>query len=120
MDERRDARSRSDGAPREQSVGESRVDHVVAVVLGESLLWPVLGIVIAHAAVFLAPVLVLAVRDRNPFAMAGAVLLLAVTVFGLHDARRRAGRTKPVHWLVACVWLAAIPVAALCGYYGIF
>lgn len=77
----------------------------------DSTLWPVLLVVIAHIVAFVAPVMLLAVRDR----ILGPILTLLI-LCGLSGrvfaydwrARRRPG---PFSWIVVSCWLGSVVAA---------
>jgi hypothetical protein len=86
----------------------------------DSTLWPVLLVVIAHAAAFLAPALLLALRDRRITAQAALLLLAAFTVNGVWGEIRRRGRVGALNVVVLCTWLLSVVLAVVADRYGIF
>ena len=86
----------------------------------DSTLWPVLLVVIAHAAAFLAPALLLALRDRRIPAQAALLLLAAFTVDSVWRELRRRGRVGALNGVVLCTWLLSVVLAVVADRYGIF
>jgi hypothetical protein len=69
----------------------------------ESTLWPVAFVVLVHAAAFLAPIILFALRDRGLPAMAAMAALVGVSLrFCGSDWRRR--RFGPISGLLLGVW----------------
>jgi hypothetical protein len=77
----------------------------------DSTLWPVLLVVIVHMMAFIAPVMLLAVRDRllGPFLTLGILGGLSVWVF-VYDWRVRQ-RPGPFSWIVVSCWLGSLVMA---------
>lgn len=86
----------------------------------EPLLWPVTFVIIAHAVAFLAPVLLLGLRDRRLSALgalAGIVVLSGAAVRAEIARQRRPGM---VCALLATTWAFAVLVAIAAHRTGIF
>jgi hypothetical protein len=96
------------------------VDRFVLVFVRESTLWPVLLVLIGHAAAFLGMAMLLGLRDgRIPSLLLLALLAVAslrasAVEFG---ARRRPGALTG---LIGSVWLASAGLAWLAHHYGVF
>lgn len=86
----------------------------------EPLLWPVGIVIVAHAIAFLAPVLLLALRDRRLGALGALSGILVLS----GDAARRelARRRRPgiVCALLASIWVGATAAAVAAHRTGIF
>jgi hypothetical protein len=97
-----------EGRGRDSFRGRSRLERALLPFLREQTLWPVLVVLVAHVVAMVAPLLVLMLRDRKPWAAAG------VAAFGLATAAcigmdiRGHRRPGSVSGLFAVVWL-------LCG-----
>lgn len=81
------------------------VERAIATLFEESTLWPLLVVVLGHVAAFLAPVVLLAVRERRPagaLALVGAIFLSGVAV---RAEWSRTGRPGPQAAFVALSWL---------------
>jgi hypothetical protein len=86
----------------------------------EPLLWPVAAVILAHAVVFLAPVLLLALRDRRiaPLgALTGVVVLSGAAVRGELSRKHKPGI---VCALLATIWVLAVLAAFAAHRTGIF
>jgi hypothetical protein len=96
------------------------VDRFVLVFLRESMLWPILIVIVGHVVVFVAPVMLIAVRERRPSAivMIGFVCWGSVSV--LRFDRKRSGKFSQLSALVGVTWGVAIGVALGAHYSGIF
>ena len=81
------------------------VERAIATLFEESTLWPILIVVLGHVAAFLAPVVILAVRERRP--AAGVAFLGALVLSGLavRSEWSRAGRPGPQTAFVALSWI---------------
>ena len=92
----------------------------VAPFVREPLLWPVGVVIIAHAVAFLAPVMLLGLRDRRISAL-GALAGIAV-LSGAAARAELARRHKPgvVCALLAVIWLFAGATAFAAHRAGIF
>ncbi|MDH3210981.1 MAG: hypothetical protein OEM05_00680 [Myxococcales bacterium] len=86
----------------------------------DSTLWPVLLVVIGHAAAFLAPALLLAVRDRRLAAQAAVLILAALTVTSVWQEVRQQRRPGALNGVILCVWLLGGVLAVLADRYGVF
>ena len=85
----------------------------------DSTLWPVTIVLIATMSMFGAAVLLLALGDRNLFALAALAILVVGSVEGLvRDLRRR--RLGAASMLILAVWLLSALVAGVALHYGLF
>ena len=86
----------------------------------EPTLWPILLVLIGHAAAFGTPLLLLALRDRRP----GALAALAAALFGtIQVARyewRCRGRPAALWGVLGGTWLLAGALAVVADRYGVF
>jgi hypothetical protein len=84
-------------------------DRWIAPFFEESGLWPVLIAAVGSAAAFGAALIVMALHDRNLFAMAGVALLAGLTIFAIDERRRRgAPLLDRVAQLLAAIWLFSL------------
>ncbi|HTY17277.1 MAG TPA: hypothetical protein VMH82_06050 [Myxococcota bacterium] len=86
----------------------------LATFLHEPMLWPVLLVVAAHVVLFAALLLLVALRGRSPFALAGLALALVINVDAVRREVQRdgfgpVGRSTLGLWLLAALvaWVAA-------------
>ena len=93
-------------------------DELLGSFLEEASLWPVLLVAIGSGGAFLAAALILAIVDRNPFAIAALVLVLGMTADIVLRARREAG-SRNIAKLIGLIWLAAVGFAGLAVWSGI-
>ena len=98
---------------REEIEGDA-VDRWVMPYVRDSTLWPVLIVVMAHAAAFVAPVLLYSIRDRHLAAIAGLLGAVYLTIGVIRYDLRRSRRPAALSVIVALVWAASIVAA----YYG--
>jgi hypothetical protein len=99
---------------------ESLADRWIAPFVTEPLLWPVAAVILAHAIAFLAPVLLLALRDRRTApigALTGIVLLTGAAVRSELERKRKPG---VVCALLATIWVFAVIAAYAAHRTGIF
>ena len=86
----------------------------------DSTLWPVTIVLLAALSMFGAVALLLALGDRNLFAMAALAILAVGSVEGLVRDVRRRRRLGAVSILILAVWLLSALVAVAASYYGLF
>ena len=86
----------------------------LANLLHEPMLWPVLIVVAAHLVLFGALLLLIALRNRSPIALAGLALALVMSVDAVRREAQReglglVGRSIAGLWLLSAIaaWLAA-------------
>lgn len=88
------------------------VDRHLSIFYRDSTLWPVLFVVVAAAGTLGAAMLVLALRERNPYALAALALLGWISVdLVWRDLRQR--RFGVASRSVLLLWSAAAGVALL-------
>lgn len=113
----------SDGAAPQRAddeAGLDKVDRFVLIFLRESTLWPILIVIVGHIVVFIAPVLLLATRDRRPSAMAMTVVLGWLSFSLVRFDRKRSGKLAQLSALALVVWMLAIATAVVAHWTGIF
>ncbi len=100
--------------PEADASGESQnwFDRWIRPYVEESTLWPVLIVVLAHLAAFVAPVVLFALRDRRVPSMAALAVLLVASgsAIGVDLAKRRVG-------LITGLVLAAWAMTGLFAYF---
>lgn len=96
--------SEQDEEPGEDAGG--RLERLIAPYFREPTLWPVLLVLLVHAAVVLAVLLLAAVRARGLAALAAMALLLVLSADGVRrDLQRR--RLGLVSRAVGVIWILA-------------
>ena len=88
--------------------------------LHETMLGPLLAVMVGHVVAFLVPVIVLATRDRSLFAMAGLLILLVVSGGRVFSDFRQYRRPGPIGGSLLVIWSLAGAASAAAVYYGIF
>lgn len=96
------------------------VDRFVLVFVRESMLWPVLIVIIGHAVVFVAPVMLFAVRERRPAALIVFAGLCWGTLSLLRFDKRRSGKLSQLSALAGATWVLALLTAVVAHRTGIF
>ena len=86
---------------------ENRAELWILPYLEDSSLWPVLIVVMAALAAFLAPILLYAVYHLNIQAMLAALLMLWLTARAVRWEWRIKGRPGGLAFVLALVWFAA-------------
>jgi hypothetical protein len=81
------------------------VERAIATLFEESTLWPILVVVLGHVAAFLAPVVILALRERRPSAGVAFVGAIVLSGLAVRAEWSRAGRPGPQAAFVALAWL---------------
>jgi len=99
---------------------ESRVDRFVLQFVRDPLLWPVLIVVIAHLAAFVAPVLLLGLRDGRISSVAALLGLAGLSAGVVRHEWREKRRVGPRCGLLAAAWLVSIAAAYAADRYEIF
>jgi len=96
------------------------VERFVLVFVRESTLWPVMLVLVGHAAAFLGMAMLLGLRDRR----LPALLLLALLMVGTLQAVRIevAGERRPgaLTGLLAGIWVSSAGLAWIAHHYGVF
>jgi hypothetical protein len=98
---------------------EERVEGWIRTMLGEPLLGPLFAVLVAHLVAFLAPVIVLAIRDRHIAALGALAILLVGSGSALLRDAKRYGRPGPLGGTLLAAWLLAGTAAWAAGHYGI-
>ena len=86
----------------------------------EPLLWPVTIVLVAHAIAFLAPIQILALRDRRIAALAALALLLVLSGTAVRKELARIHRPGVVCALLGVTWGFAAVLAVVADRTGIF
>lgn len=119
-DRRTEAERRSD--PEHQKASEPEdlpsPNEILGTLFGEASLWPLLIVVLGSTGTFGAALIVLALGDRNPFALAALLLILAMTTDTLIRARRRTD-LRNLAKLIALFWAVSIALALVAVFSGI-
>lgn len=98
----------------------STVENWLMPYVEDQMLWPVLLVLLLHAAAFVAPVLILAFRDlkTGPIFSIGLLLFLSARVFRYDwRVRRRFGAFS---WTVVATWVLSIGAAYASHRTGLF
>jgi hypothetical protein len=106
--------------PEDPEQGLPFAERWIAPFLHEPLLWPVAFVLVAHAVAFLAPVLLLSLRDRRISALGALALLLVATGDAARRELERRKRPGVVCGLLAAIWAFAAATALLAHRTGIF
>ena len=94
-------------------------DRLLATFFEDASLWPILFVMVATFATFGAALVLLALKDRNLFALAWlAILVTASGVEVVGDLRQR--RFGPVCRLIVSLWVLSSIGAGIAGWYGLF
>jgi uncharacterized membrane protein YjjP (DUF1212 family) len=93
-------------------------NEILGTLFAEASLWPLLIVVLGSTGTFGAALIVLAIGDRNPFALAALLLILGMTTDMLIRARRRTG-LRNVAKLIALFWAVSIALALVAVFTGI-
>ena len=107
-------------AREDEDEGLDWVDRFVLVFLRESMLWVVLIVIVGHVVVFIAPVMLLSVRDRRFSAFVVLGLLGWGTFRALRFDRRRLGKLGQLSALIGVVWVLSLATAITAHVTGIF
>jgi len=81
------------------------VDRFILYSARESMLWALGLVVVGHFAVFIASVVLVAIRSAHPLGVSISLLLLAGTGLGVRAEIRRKGRPAGLTWLLLATWL---------------
>ena len=99
--------------------GYGWIDRLVLPFVREPTLWPIGIVLFGHAIAFLAPLLVLAVRDHSGLASLGIVVTAALGVFAVRRERRVSGRLGPWAALTTATWVSSIVGACAAARWGL-
>lgn len=86
----------------------------------EPTLWPILLVLMGHAAAFGTALLLLGVRDHNPAALLALALLTGMSLQVLRYERACRGRPAAFSGVVGATWLLSGVLAWLADRYGVF
>ncbi|HEX5068555.1 MAG TPA: hypothetical protein VFY49_20715 [Myxococcota bacterium] len=92
----------------------------VAPFVREPLLWPVALVIIAHAVAFLAPVLLLGLRDRRISALGALAGILVLSGSAVRAELARRHKPGVVCGILGVIWIFAIATAFVADRTGIF
>ena len=95
-----------------------RIEQFLAVYMKDSMLWPVLIAMIAHTWVALSAVMLMVLRDQNPFAFLPMFVVVFATVGALRRSVARKYRAIPI--LVLSSWLIAGGLALIANHYDVY
>ena len=98
---------------------EERIERLIRTMWAESLLGPLLVVILGHLVAFLVPAIVLGFRDRSLPALAAIAILLVASGAALHRDWRRYRRPGPIGTTVLIVWALAAPVSWAAARYGV-
>jgi hypothetical protein len=98
----------------------SFTDRWIAPFVREPLLWPVTAVLVAHAVAFLAPIQLLALRDRRLAALAALALLLVLSGTAVRKEIARLHHPGLACALLGVVWGLAAVLAVVADRTGIF
>jgi len=93
-------------------------NEILGTLFDEASLWPLVIVVLGSSGAFGAALIVLAVGDRNPFALAALLLILAMTTDTLIRARRRL-ELRNLAKLIILFWTVSIVLALVAVFTGI-
>jgi hypothetical protein len=99
---------------------ESRLERWVMPFVRDPTLWPILVVVIGHVVAFVAPAMLLAVRDGRIGSWAVLLGLAALTVELLRAEPHPPRRPGPLGVVTLVTWLLSAGAAAAADHYGIF
>ena len=94
------------------------VDEVIGTFMREASLWPVLAVFLGSGGAFAAMLMILAVVDHNPFAMAALFLVLGMTIDVVYRARSRPSYRNGARLLLS-IWGVGLAFAGLAVWSGI-
>jgi hypothetical protein len=87
------------------------LDVVIAPLVRDSMLWPILVVFVLHLIAGLSYALVFSLRERRPAALLALALALWLTAGGVRAELRVRGRPAALTWILAVTWLGAAAVA---------
>ena len=109
--------------PRDEADAEAGLpfsERWIAPFFREPLLWPVAAVIIAHAVAFLAPVLLLGLRDRRISALGALTGVVVLSGSAVRAEWTRLSRPGVVCALLATIWTLAALAAVVAHRTGIF
>ncbi len=98
--------------------GIPSVDQVIGTFMHEASLWPVLAVAVGSGGAFAAALMILAVVDRNPFAVAALLLVFGMTVDVVYRARSRPDYRNGARLLLS-IWAMGLAFVGLAVWSGI-
>src|SRR5262245_37049386 len=113
---------RRDPPPSDELEDSSRpfTERFVAPFVREPMLWPVAAVIVAHAVAFLAPVLLLALRDRRIPALGALAGIAFLSGSAVRAELARLSRPGVACALIGTIWLLAAAAAVVAHRTGIF
>lgn len=81
-------------------------------------LWPVLLVLLLHAAAILGYALSTAIRDRWPPAILGGLILLFLSYRAVRWEQRVRGGLRAFTWTIVATWIASVAIAVAGVYWG--
>lgn len=96
------------------------VEQFILPFVREGPLWPVLIVVITHAAVFLAPLMLLSLRDGKAAAGAALVGFALLSAVVIRYEVRRLRRIASLGGVIFSTWLLSAALAWVSDRYGFF
>ena len=94
-------------------------DRIVRTLASDPTLRPLAIVILLIAGTFLAGAVLVALRARNLFAIAGLFLLVLMTLHVLDGARRQGGML-PTTWALVAVWVTTAAIAIGLSRLGVF
>ncbi|MEM7411539.1 MAG: hypothetical protein AAF430_15005 [Myxococcota bacterium] len=99
--------------------GEGWIDRLVLPFVREPTLWPIGLVLLGHAIAFLAPLLVLAVRDRAWLAALGVLVTATLSVLALRREQRLTGGFGAWAAVTGATWALSIAGAVVAARWGL-
>ncbi len=96
------------------------VERWILPFVRESTLWPILLVIIGHAAAFLTAALLIALRDRRPAAGVALLGLLFLSASVVRYEWTRVGRPAALAGVLLATWLLSGALAFVADRYGVF
>ncbi len=96
------------------------MERAIAGLFRDVALWPILIVALGHVGAILAPLLLLALRDRQPRPAAGLLLFAVLTAGGIASELRRERRPGPVTAFALLGWALAALLAWLAARHRLF
>jgi hypothetical protein len=99
---------------------ERFLDHVIAPLVRDQMLWPILAVFVGHLVAGLAYALVFSVIERRPVAWIATALAIFGTVQAVRLELRVRRRPAALTGILATTWAISIAVAVLGHRHGVF
>jgi len=103
-----------------QSLEERFLDHVIAPLVRDQMLWPILGVFVGHLVAGLAYALVFSVVERSPVAWIATAFAIFSTVQAVRLELRVRGRPGALAGILGATWGISIATAVFGHIYGVF